>query len=170
MVPHDPTKVNDMHLIPVSPNKAVKEWFHIFISCGLCWKKDDCLSPSVWVFQCVVSVVVQFFFFFHYLFANTLSACRDGTFPVDFLFFKQPHGRRHYSIYSRYNVNWHGCNNVSLRFLHYTFLWVQLSRDSASIYRLHMEMFGELTNGTENSETEKMCQLGLKSRTKNRCL
>lgn len=44
-------------------------------------------------------------FFFHYLFANTLSAFRDGTFPVDFLFFKQPHGRRHYSIYSCYNVN-----------------------------------------------------------------
>lgn len=29
------SKVNDMHLIPMSPNKAVREWFHTHISGGL---------------------------------------------------------------------------------------------------------------------------------------
>lgn len=70
--------VNDMHLIPMRPNKAVTERFHALISSGLCeGKKKGMIAASIWVFQCVVFVAVQFLFFFLFLFArNSRSSQR----------------------------------------------------------------------------------------------
>ncbi len=55
------SKLNDMHLFPVSPNKVVTERFHALITSGLC-KEKRTITLSVWVFQCVVFVVCFFFF------------------------------------------------------------------------------------------------------------
>lgn len=40
-----PQKVNDMHLIPMSPNKAGRDWFHTHISGGL--SKEKKMIPSL---------------------------------------------------------------------------------------------------------------------------
>lgn len=77
------SKVNDMHLIPMSPNKAVREWFHTLISNGLCKEKGWSLLQS----ECFNVLFLWWCNFFHYLFAQTLIACRDGTFPNDHFFF-----------------------------------------------------------------------------------
>lgn len=66
--------VNDMHLIPMRPNKAVTERFHALISSGLCeGKKKGMIAASIWVFQCVVFVAVQFLFFFSVFVCPKLS-------------------------------------------------------------------------------------------------
>lgn len=79
--------VNDMHLIPMRPNKAVTERFHALISSGLCeGKKKGMIAASIWVFQCVVFVAVQFlFFFFCFCLPKTLVALRDGSSPIGHL-------------------------------------------------------------------------------------
>lgn len=78
--------VNDMHLIPMRPNKAVTERFHALISSGLCeGKKKGMIAASIWVFQCVVFVAVQFLFFFCFCLPKTLVALRDGSSPIGHL-------------------------------------------------------------------------------------
>lgn len=69
------SKVNDMHLIPVSPNKAVTEWFHTLVSSGLPKEKRGLLL-QIWVFQSVVFVVV--IFSPQYLFVQTQSFQGQG--------------------------------------------------------------------------------------------
>lgn len=84
---HSTSKVNDMHLIPMSPNKDLRERFHTHThkSRGLSKEKRWSLL-GLWAFQCAVSAPTHccLFFFFHYLFAQLF---RDGSFLIDHLSF-----------------------------------------------------------------------------------
>lgn len=71
--------VNDMHLIPMRPNKAVTERFHALISSGLCEgkkKRDDrCFNLSVSM-CCFCGGAVSFFFFLFLFAQNSRSSQR----------------------------------------------------------------------------------------------